>query len=104
MLMARDILAWIESSTEPVEARETTGTVQEVLDAIGSNLPKDEDDNIRNAQFKAFLKVEPWAVEGVKEDALMRVYLRIYWSDAPTDSFDAVYFVPNQKPEDDEEG
>lgn len=105
MLIARDILAPIETSKEPIDIQDLEGTPREVLEKVLPARINDNNKDTQDAMFRVRLKVEYWGIPKVNEEAMRRITLTVRWSTAALDSFEIVYFMPNegdQSPEQEE--
>jgi prepilin-type N-terminal cleavage/methylation domain-containing protein len=103
MLLARSILAGIESSPDPIPvgAFDTPALqmVQQYRAAPeGADFPPELD------RFSASLIVEPVAVPIIKDgvpavipNALKKILLTIYWGTDPTEQFPVLFFIPNDE-------
>lgn len=94
MLLARQILAPIETSKEPIDIQDVEGTAAELLDRFQPGAPISEE--MLKIPFQARLKVEFWGIPNVNEEAMKRLTLTLAWSESPLDRFEIVYFMPNE--------
>ena len=100
MLMARQILAAVESSREPPEIGSTSGSAREVLEkALGDRDSKTIEESSADS-YSAELAVEKWQIPTVEADVIRRLRLTLSWSENPLDSLSVYYFFA---PELDEE-
>jgi len=95
MLVARRILAAIESNEEPVPPQELAGSAAEVLRNFVTG-SEEEEYSAAFQSLQAELKVEDWEF-GESVTSLRRVKLRLSWSENPADSFNVFYFIPNEE-------
>lgn len=97
MLMARSILALVETTTEPLDVMKENGTVREVLAKLqeSSGVGFETDDEALD-RFQAELEVDFWSIPNLDDDALKRVLVRVFWSDDPRDELEVIYFVPGE--------
>lgn len=95
MLLARQVLAALESRKEPLPAFTTTGTVEDILrEAYDDSNAVDRDPDPQRL-FEATLAVEDFGIPDVDDKALKRVYLNMAWGRGPFDSIEVYYFIPN---------
>jgi len=102
MLLARRILASLESSNVPIAIGtnlEDGYQVLEDLEVVGgrNDMTKDEMESLKSFQVER--TVSYWGIPNIDEHAMRQIVLRIRWSDAPEDLFEAVYYVPNDDDE-----
>lgn len=96
MLIAREILAPIETSKDPIDIQDVEGTPQEILEKVLVAKLGNEDRLPRDNIFRVHLKVDYWGIPKVNEEAMKRITLTVLWSTAPLDSFQIIYFMPNE--------
>ena len=96
MLLARSILAYIESRQEPLDIQDRTDSVKQILETLMENQPASRELDQAMETFQANLKVEYWPIPGTSENSIKRITTRIFWSEDVLDSLEIVYFIPNE--------
>ena len=96
MLIAREILAPIETSHDPIDIQDVEGTPEEILEKVLPAKISSQEPNSRNSMFRVRLRVAFWGIPKVNEEAMKRVTLTVRWSASPDDSFEIIYFMPNE--------
>lgn len=102
MLVAREILAAIETSREPLEVGERH---MRAVDLLKELLPTGSDDTASpetTSELRADLRVAFWELPNIDPQAVKRIDLVISWSDDPLDRLDVTYFVPYSEVPDEE--
>ncbi len=105
MLLARRILAALEVSEEILKVGVESSSAKDMLESF--NIEVTDPDELKNlADLQATLQVSYSGMPGIDpEQAMKQIILRVYWGPAAADSFEVVYFVPNdENQEEDEEG
>lgn len=103
MLIARRILAVIETTDEPIEVGEETKLADEMMQQFlgtGGAVAADDD---QGKFYTAHMAVSYWPIPKVAPDALKRILLDIWRSELPDDRFSIVFFIPNEDSSVDEE-
>ena len=96
MLLARQILAAIESSSEPLEATEQEGTPQDIMQLFAEAPDTDTDEDEIDQRYQARVSIDYWPIPGLAEDAVLRVLLTVYWGELPNEFLEVVYFIPSE--------
>ncbi len=96
MLIARRVLAAIESSTEPIENQTLNGTATEIMAKFVEVDSEDQDLKGRADNLSGTLVVEDWAVNE-NPTALKRITLSLAWSGNAIDVVTVYYFIPNDQ-------
>lgn len=102
MLFARRILSSLEVTEETIKVGEQQTSAKKMLEDFNL-LNEDEDDLVRLDSLQATLQVSFSGIPNVDEEAMKRILLRVSWSPAPEDSFEVVYYIPNDEREIDED-
>ena len=100
MLMARQILAAIESAEDPPQVGRNSGTAREMLDLMLNDHNIQGQRNGPADDFMCEVAVDNWQVPGLEGNVMRRLTVTISWSDSPNDSLNIYYFFA---PEFDEE-
>ncbi|MBN8550947.1 MAG: hypothetical protein J0M12_16660 [Deltaproteobacteria bacterium] len=96
MLIAREILAPIETSRDPIEIQDIEGTPEEILEKVlAARLPAVQNDS-KNTMYRVRLQVEYWGIPNLNEQAMKRITLTVRWSASQEDTFQIIYFMPNE--------
>ena len=93
MLLAREVLATIESDPTPPVPQSTDGSVADVLDAIQTTPDPSRRENPEDREFIAKLDVTLVGIPNVAPDAMRKVVLTISWGPTDQDQFTTVYFT-----------
>lgn len=96
MLIARQIMAPIETSKDPIDIQDNEGSVASILEKVLPNLGSSGNALPQSQDFRARLKVEYWGIPKVDEQATKRITLTISWSPSTDDQFQLIYFMPNE--------
>lgn len=95
MLIARRILAAIETQSAPLEVQDFTTSARDLFEGlVASSPPEDRQELDLMQEFEAAIKVEEWGIPGVEEQPLHRVTLNVYRVGSPRDGVNIIYFVP----------
>lgn len=98
VLIARQILAFIEGSEQVLGASRAEKTALELLQELASGAKGVEYNPVNKMQlreYNALFVVEPWNIEMLGETTLLRVVLEISWSQDPRDRVQIAYLVPS---------
>lgn len=98
MLIARNILSGIEVDQETVDEQDTIKPAfQMAQDLLGFTYEADELSELDRG-INARLMVQKLEIPRPDSNPvqLKRVFLRLFWSEDPLDSFDVVYFIPGR--------
>ena len=94
MLIARRIMAGIETTALPVDNQDQEEPVSDLIDYIEEGQEQSQLSRENLQRFYARLTVNDWGLPRVEEQVLQRVELTVSWSDLPEDSVHLVYFIP----------
>jgi len=99
MLVARRIMAAIESSEDSIDIQSREASALDILYSLMPQSPEsnrlDREDRFL-ANLNARLDVQYWDIPGLESDAVKRVFLEIYWGESSFDSFSLLYFIPGE--------
>lgn len=95
MLLAREILAAVESSKDPIEVQDRTTTAADILEDLlpGSQKPAVQDEQNK---FRVRFRVQNWELPNIDQQLIRRLDLVVSWSDSPLDSISIIYFLPEE--------
>ncbi len=96
MLMARQILAAVESAREPPDVGSSSGTAREIFEKTLQGREPDRRQDSPADLYQADLVVEKWQLPGIDADIIRRLRLTLSWSDNPLDSLAVYYFFAPQ--------
>ncbi|RMD87142.1 MAG: hypothetical protein D6808_01980 [Candidatus Dadabacteria bacterium] len=92
MLLARRILASIESGESPVSTETIEGKPELFLDITDKELKE----NPFLASLDVTLKGEPWLLPEFPDSNMVRITLKISWGESAGQSITIYYFVPDE--------
>lgn len=95
MLVARRILAAMESSPEPLPNQQIEGNAKQLLEKFVENVGSEEDQDTRIESLTGTFVVEDWGIPD-NPTALKRITLTLSWSENPSDTVTVYYFIPNE--------
>lgn len=95
MLMARRIMSNIELDTDLLTDKSVNGTAEELLNQFGTSDPADSSHGGTEATLMGDLNIQSWKIEGLPEDSIKRIQLKVSWSASPEDKVEVIYFVPS---------
>lgn len=106
MLLARQVLAAIESAKEPVQNQERVSSAEAMLEELlpeGRKVAAYYDNSLRRFQLR--LKVGNWElpIPNFPPQQVKRLDLTVAWSNSPLDSLTITYFIPEEPPGEEEE-
>jgi type II secretory pathway pseudopilin PulG len=90
MLLARRILAFYEANIRKPDIQDRTLTARNFLEDFGL---RDIDIGESANDFNVRLQIQEWNLP-MKEKALKRIILSVFWSDRPGDGVSVFYVVP----------
>lgn len=96
MLMARQILAAVESAREPPEIGTISGNAREVLEQTLKERQPDAIEETAADDFAAELTVEKWQIPGIEADVIRRLRLTLSWGEGTVNSLSAYYFFATE--------
>lgn len=106
MLIARRILASIESGETPATVQDRTARASTFLHSDDEQ----HDDKI-DESLEVQLKIEEWTIEAFPQALVNRVLVRVFWGEDPSQSLSIYYFIPanetfepNDEEDDSEDG
>lgn len=100
MLLARQILAVVESSEEPLENETMEGSIATVLDKLGAPDPDDEQRLRKMSAYQAHLRIQDLPIPNIEGAIMKHLVLSISWGARPDDVFKVDYFFPSKIAED----
>lgn len=96
MLISREILAAIEANQKDINIQTLENrTIEEIFRVVfpqANDLPA----NVEYDNFRCDLLIEYSGIPNLNDEAMIKILLRVKWSDEPRDSMEVVYYIPNK--------
>ncbi|MCO6431875.1 MAG: prepilin-type N-terminal cleavage/methylation domain-containing protein [Deltaproteobacteria bacterium] len=98
MLLARSILAAIESNVDEIQPQDETLPAGEMIEKLLTDAaPRSEEgEDVQRFNLLARLAVDVWGIPNLKDDAMKRIRLSIFSAEAPEEAFEVLFFIPNE--------
>jgi type II secretory pathway pseudopilin PulG len=96
ILIARRLMASLETNEQDLQPFEQSGRVVELLSTFKMTMPDDKDEIAVMDQLQATVRIEPWGIPSVDPDAMRKITIIVSWSSDPYDAVRLMYFAPNK--------